>query len=336
MFAVLRDNWRYKLLALVFAVGLHAYVVGQTSASQPRMMLVSLKPHNAPPDLLIDEKSLPQITVTLDGSADDVAHVPEGSVTASVDLSHAHAGINSSLPVHISLPTSFVGTVTAEAQPSTVPLLLQPKSHRRLPIIAVPPGTVPAGYAFRAPQVSPRFATVEGSRSAVEAVRQLVIKNDDDAPVGTVDDTFPIIALDSDDSQVEGVIISPATAHVRIEMMRPPVSKTLLISPSVVGAPAFPARITDIQVNPSTLLVTGRADRLTQVGTLSTAPVDVSGATSDVVRQVSCAPPPGLSPVGSGLVTVTVRISAAPPAPAPGTPANTAPPAPAVSTAAPH
>ncbi len=336
MFAVLRDNWRYKLLALVFAVALHAYVVGQSAPGQPRMMVVPLTLRSAPPGLLLDEKTLPQITVTLDGPAEDVAHVPEGGVTASVDLSHAHVGTNSSLPVHISLPTGLAGTVTAEAQPPSVPLLLQPKAHRRLPIMAVPPGAAPAGYVFRVPQVSPRYATVEGSRSAVGAVRQIVIKADDDTPVGTVDDTFPIIALDSDDSQVEGVTITPPTAHVRIEMGRAPVSKTLLISPRIVGIPAFPSRITDVQVSPPTLLVTGRSDRLTQVGTLSTVPVDVSGATSDVVRQVSCAPPPGLSPVGPGLVTVTVRISAPPPSPAPSAPGAAALPAPAVSPAPPH
>jgi len=58
----------------------------------------------------------------------------------------------------------------------------------------------------------------------------------------------------------------------------------------------------------------------------------VAGATSDLVRQVACVPPPGMSLVGSGIVTVTVRIIQ-PPALATG---PALPPEPATSPAPPH
>lgn len=312
MLAALRENWKYKLLALVCALALHTYVVGQSAIGQTRSLIRPLTLYNAPPNLLVDEKSLPQITITLDGAADDMARLADTAVTASVDLSHAHAGQNGTFPVHITLPPGLGSSVSADPQPSVVPLNLQPKSSRRLLISATEPGTPPAGYAFRPPLVTPRRAAVEGSRAAVSSVQQLIIKVDDDT-VGTVDDSFPVVALDSDASPVDGLTITPATAHVRIEMVRVPVSRTLLVSPNVTGLPAFPARVSGIQVSPPTLTVTGRSDRLARVGTLDTAAIDVSGATGDLVRQVACVPPPGLALVGSGIVTVTVRIAAPPP-----------------------
>ncbi len=329
MLAALRENWKYKLLALVCALALHSYVVGQSAAGQTRTLIVPLTLHNAPPNLIVDEKPLPQISITLDGPADDVARLADTSVAASVELSHAHAGQNGPFPVHVTLPPELGSLVSADPQPSVVPLMLQAKSKRRLLISAAEPGTAPAGYAFRPPLVTPRRATIEGAHAAVNSVQQLIIQVDEDT-IGTVDDSFPIVALDRNDSPVEGLTITPPTAHVRIEMVRIPVSRTLLVSPTVTGAPAFPARVSDIQVSPPTLTVTGRSDRLAHVGTINTAAIDVSGATGDLVRQVACVPPSGLSLVGSGIVTVTVRIAAPPalaPAPAPAlSPEPAAPP----------
>jgi len=331
MLAALRENWKYKLLALVCALALHTYVIGQSAAGQPRTLIKPLMLHNAPPDLLIDEKSLPQISITLDGPADDVARLADTAVTASVDLSHAHAGQNGPFPVHVALPSELGSMVSADPQPSVVPLALQAKSKRRLLISAAEPGTPPAGYAFRTPLVTPRRAAIEGAHAAVNSVQQLIITVDENT-IGTVDDTFPIVALDRDGSPVEGLTITPSTAHVRIEMVRIPVSRTLLVSPNITGAPAFPARVSDIQVSPPTLTVTGRSDRLAHVGTISTAAIDVSGVTSNLVRQVACVPPPGLSLVGSGIVTVTVRIAAPPVL----TPAPALSPEPATSPAPPR
>jgi len=308
MLAALRENWKYKLLALVCALALHTYVIGQSAAGQTRTLIVPLTLRNAPSKLLIDEKSLPQISVTLAGPPEDISRLADASVTASVELNHAHVGQNGPFPVHITLPPGMESTVSADPQPSVIPLTLQEKSRRHLLISATEPGTAPAGYAFRPPLVTPRRATIEGGHAAVDSVQQLIIKADEET-VGTVDDNFPIVALDSDDSPVEGLTITPATAHVRIEMVRVPVSRTLLVSPNVTGAPAFPARVSDIQVSPPTLTVTGRSDRLARVGTISTAAIDVSGAANDLVRQVACVPPPGLSLVGSGIVTVTIRIA---------------------------
>ncbi len=331
MLAALRENWKYKLLALVCALALHSYVIGQSTTGQTRTLIVPLTLHGTPSNLIVDEKSLPQVSITLEGPSDDLARLAEAAVTATIELSHAHVGQNGPFPVHVNLPSGVSGLISADPQPSVVPLLLQARSKRHLLISATAPGTAPAGYAFRPPIVTPRRATVEGGHDTVNSVQQIIIKVDEDT-VGTIDDNFPIVALDRDDSPVEGLVITPPTAHVRIEMVRIPAARTLLVSPNIVGAPAFPTRVSDIQVNPPTLTVTGRSDKLAHVGTINTAPVDVSGVTNDLVRQVACIPPPGLTLVGSGIVTVTVRVIT-PPAPLP---APILSPEPATSSAPPR
>lgn len=312
----LRDNWLYKLLALGFAVALHFYATNLLNPPQSRVLPVAVTPHNLPSDLLWSPKTAPQVSVTLTGPADQLNRVPDSAVTASVDVAGALPGKPVLLPVRTRVATGEPG-VSVEAQPQYVSITLTAKSARRLPIVASAPAAPPAGYTFRAPVVTPRRARVEGGRDAVESVRQLVVRVDAPGAIGTIDEDGPIVALDAQNNPVPDVTITPATATVRIEMTKVPAAKTLIVSPSVTGSPPFPARITGIDVSPPTVTVSGRPEQLARSSTVSTAPIDVSGATSDVTRQVPLATPAGLTVIGAPTITVTVHISSPPAAPSP-------------------
>src|SRR5579862_1366126 len=106
MFARLRENLIYKLLALGFAIALHFYVIGQENPPQTRTILVPLTARSVAPNLIFDDKTAPQVSVTLTGPADLINRLPEADVTAIVDLSRARAGKNVALPVHVNLPLS--------------------------------------------------------------------------------------------------------------------------------------------------------------------------------------------------------------------------------------
>ena len=324
MFASLRENLLYKLLALAFALALHFYVAGQSNPASSRTLLVPLAAQNVPAGLLWDERAAPHVAVTVSGPADDLSRLTAGEVTAFVDLKGAHAGKNPGLLVQTSLApeSGAVSIAPGDVQPATLTLPLDAKSRRRLRITVTPPGTAPLGYAFRSPQITPEAATVEGSREAVGAVAQLAVKADADASAGAVDDDLPVVALDASGGQVEGVMVSPASAHVHIALARVPAAKTLLVSPMLTGTPPYPYKVTDVQVSPASVTVTGRPDVLARAATVPTAALDLSGATADVTRQVPCALPSGVSAVGPNIVTVTVRIA---PAPAPSSPAPAAP-----------
>lgn len=323
MFARLRENLAYKLLALGFAIALHFYVVGQENPAQTRTILAPLTVRGLPPNLLFDEKSLPQIAVTLSGPADLVNHLPDADVTAAVDVSKDHAGKNVPVPVRVILPPGETG-ISVEAQPEAVAVTLEAKEKRSVPITASEPGTPPAGYRFRPAKITPHSATIEGNREAVDSVRQVVVNVDGGNSVGTIDSDFPVIALDGDGAQVNGVTVTPTSAHVRIEMGKVPAAKTLIVSANLTGTLPYPYKITGIDISPQTVTVTGRPEILSQAYTVQTAPIDLSGATADVTRQVACTPPAGLAITGSGQVTVTVHIASLPvpaaPMPAPPPP----------------
>lgn len=316
MFAFLqrsiRHNFGYKLLCLFFAVVLHFYTAGLINARPPHILVLPLTVRNLPPNLILDDKSLPSVTVTLDGPPDDINRLTDTTVTAWVDLSHARSGQTPPLTVHLAgLPAD----VSAESDPRPVALLLQQRHRRQLPISADDIGIAPATFAFTPPIITPREAVITGTHDAVNSVVRLVAQADPDQTVGAVDDDFPIVALDATGSPVGDVTVTPPTAHVRMEMARAMSRKTLIVSANVKGMLPVPFRFGNIEVSPATVVAEGRSEQLAPVGTLTTQPIDVSGATADVVRRVEPLVPPGLTLSPRGPITVTVHVIAPPASP---------------------
>ncbi len=317
-----RHNFGYKLLCLFFALALHFYTAGLISARPPHILILPLTVRNLPPNLILDDKALPSVTLTLDGPPDDISRLTDTTVTAWVDLSHARAGQTPPLTVHLAgLPAN----VSAERDPRPVALLLQPRRRRQLPISAADIGIAPAAYAFTPPVTTPREAVITGTREAVNSVVRLVAQADPDQTAGAVDDDFTIVALDATGSPVGDVTVTPPTAHVRMELARALSRKTLIVSANVKGMLPAPYRFGNIEVAPATVVAEGRPEQLAPIGTLTTQPIDVSGATADVARRVQPLVPPGVTLSPRGPITVTVHVIA-PPAP---------PTAPAISPAAP-
>ena len=325
MLPALRHNFGYKLLALFFAVVLHFYVAGLGNARPPHILILPLTVRNLPSNLLLGTTDLPSVTLTLDGSPEEIARLSDATVTAWVDLSHAQPGTTPPLPVHVAgLPPS----VSVENDPPPAALQLEPRLRRQLPIEADGIGIAPAGYSFRPAVVTPREAMVTGTRTAVGSVARLAAQADPDQTSGAVDEDFTLVALDASGSPVGNVTVTPPTVHVRLDLDRALSRKTLVVSADVVGTLAAPYRFGNIEVSPATVTAEGRPSQLAAVETLTTRPVDVSGAAKDIVERVQPIVPAGLTLSPSGSITVTVHViapSAAPAVPPAATPPLLAP-----------
>ena len=324
MIAALRHNFGYKLLAVVFACFLHFYAAGLIKAHPPHVLILPLAVHNLPPTLILEEKNIPSVTLTLDGPPDEIAHLTDATVTASIDLSHARAGQTPPLPVHIN---GMPADVSVETEPGPISLMLLPRRRRQLPVSAEDIGVTPSHFAFALPTISPHEAVITGTQEAVSSVVRLVAQADPDQAAGAVDDDFTIVALDGSGSPVGDVTVTPPTTHIRMGLVRALARKTLVISPNLVGSPPAPFRFGSITVAPTTVTAEGRPEDLALVGTLTTAPIDLSAATANITRHVEPVVPSGITLSPRGPITVSIQILA-PPSALPATPAAPAVPHP--------
>jgi YbbR domain-containing protein len=320
MSALLRENLPYKIAALIFAVLLHFYVVGQQAPA--RMLTVPLAIRNVPSNLILSGDVPSQVQLTLSGPADEVDSMTATDVVASLDLSHSHAGQSLSEHVLVKCPAD----VQADPSPEMVTLALLPRESRRLAVTAADPGAALPGYRFEAPVVSPHYVLVSGSQDAVDAVHQLVVKTDAPTNLGSVDGNFDIVALDSRGSRIPDVTITPPQAHVVIHMVAAPAVKEVPVVPDITGSLPPTVQVTGTDVQPRIALISGTASRLAEITSVGTAPVDISNAVTDVTRTVNCIVPPGVVLKGTSAASVTVHIG-------PPSSANPPPPNPAASAA---
>jgi len=309
MFSRLRDNFGYKLLALFFAIGLHYYAASLDTHTEPKSINVQLSALNVPQGTIFDPNTAPNILVTVAGPSDIVDRISGANVTAYADLSSCKVGTNPNVRVEVRCPEVQNGNATIEeVSPSSVPVILTPMVRRSLALSAAEPGAAPAGYAYRTPIITPQTADVLGDKTSVGSVSQLAVKTEVSSSSSTIDGDYQIVPLDSSGEEVNTVTVVPPMAHVKIGIVKAPAMKVLVVSPTIINSPPFPYKISSIQVKPESVVVSGRPERLNQVGTISTAAIDVSGAVSDIQKQVVPIAPSGTMLSDSSPITVTVHI----------------------------
>ncbi|MGO8672894.1 MAG: YbbR-like domain-containing protein [Capsulimonadaceae bacterium] len=329
MFARLRENLGLKILATALSIVLRLFVAAQQNPIQTRQVTLTVSPRYLPEYLLLASKSL-TTTVSLSGTVEDLNRAQE-SISASVDLHSAHPGVNPGVPISVDLASTHGVTITT-VQPRTISVQVVARVHARMPIVVATAGTSAIGYAPQRPSVVPSMATVIGAADRVAEVARLVVRPDVTGATDTVDDDFPISALDAQGAEVSDVHVSPDTAHVKIGIVPTAQTKEVFIVPEVAGYPAAGYLIGAVTVSPRMAVLSGRMEALSTIGSIGTDPIAVDGATADITRNVRCLPPAGTS-LDSG-TTATVHIAVRPviqpqpPAPTPGpgpTPPATAP-----------
>ena len=106
--------------------------------------------------------------------------------------------------------------------------------------------------------------------------------------------------------------LDPRTADVKVEIDQRVFSRALAVSPELVGTPREGHNVIGVSADPIVVTVFGPEGYIDQATTIPTQPIDVSGATEDIVRTVSLDLPPDVTVKGSVNVTVTVNIRPVP------------------------
>ncbi len=83
-------------------------------------------------------------------------------------------------------------------------------------------------------------------------------------------------------------------------------AKTVIVDPNIVGEPANGYSVLGHRVTPQIIAVSGDPKLLEQVQSVTTEPVDISGAAHNVVREVAVVPPASLRAFGRVRVIVEI------------------------------
>lgn len=314
MLARFLNNWPYKLAAVLIAIALHRYVNGLMNPDIPRILPgVPLVATNIPSGTVVT--SMPQnVTIELSGPANVLNNLRDDDrrISATVNLSGSHTGTNPDRSVSVALSPDISDQVTVDSiSPPTVQVAIDQLQQIQMPVRVSFARLAPAGYIYQQPVVAPSLAMVSGAESQLKMVRELVayadVGNESRVP-STVEGMFDVIALDEHGAEVPDVTVNPTMVHVTIPIARASAAKALVVSPVIVGAPAYPWEVSAVDVQPTMVMVTGPAPDLATTSVATTAPIDIAGATGTVRRQVDLRLAPGLQLPHPATVIVTVRV----------------------------
>ncbi len=169
-------------------------------------------------------------------------------------------------------------------------------------------GAPPPGFEAGIPMPDADAVLVTGTEDGVMLVTQAVAKVD---LSGRTEDTTQAVPLEPRDSRgfpVEGVSLEPSVIKVSVDIEQTDFSRAFVVSPTVVGAPQAGYDIVSLSSDPQVVTVFGPQSFIGEAATIRTQPIDVTGATSDIVRTVSLDLPPDVRVSGGTSVTVTIQI----------------------------
>jgi YbbR domain-containing protein len=228
---------------------------------------------------------------------------------ATADLTGLGPGVHE-VPVQVELDKTPSRILQITPELATVEL--ERYVERSVPVRIQIEGEPALGYLRRTATVIPREVIVSGPQSyvdrAVEA-RTVISVQDANADIAR---EFPLEVQDDEGQPVPFVELVPQAVNVRIPIELSGYYRPLAVRVVLEGQIAPDYRIVDISVDPSTVTLFGPPDVIASIpGYIETEPIDVEGASADIIERPRLNLPPNVSVViGQQPVEVNVAIEA--------------------------
>jgi len=301
------------VFAVALAVLLYFVALSETNLAQQTKtnFFVPVQVVNVPPGLVVSTPPQSvQLWVTATNSVFN--RLRSESFTAQVDASGAIAGDND-LPINVTSSDPEVLNVVPD-QPK-VTLHLEEVANRVLPVRANLQGQVASGYQLGTPTVDPPTLTVTAATSVVSRATEAVIDVNIDHVTVPVNGAFTPRIVDSRgiDLKDPNLHVSPLSVNVQVPIVQQTLYKEVGIRPVAQGQPAPGYALQPLEVNPPTTTLVGDPASLEAASFVDTAPVDITGISTTIVRSVALSPPQRtLLLQDAQTVTVTVRVTTLP------------------------
>ena len=307
----IRNNMGLVALSLVLGFALWIFVTDTQNPTRSGVLPFDLPVEavNVPGDLALAGSPV-NVRVRVEVADDAWNTLSAADFRATTDLDDLQAGTYD-LAVRVEPLTGRGGLTVLQAIPDTVEVELKSLFSKSVAVSVNLEGSAPPGYETSVPQVDAESVLVTGTQDRVTLVNQAVATLD---LTGRTEETAQALRLEARDSRgflVEGVSLEPAFVNVSVEIAQTEFSRPLVVSPVVTGSPGAGYDVVSVSVEPPVATAFGPPSFVSEAATLRTQPIDITGATKDIVRTVALDLPVDVSVSGGTSVTVTVRIQPA-------------------------
>ena len=298
------------VFAVALAVLLYFVALSETNpaASADLGTPVPVQPVNVPSGLVITTPP-PPVRLRVTAPQNVFSRLRADSFTAQVDVSGARAGDND-LPITVNTTDPEVRAV--QPVPATVRLHLEEVREQVLPVRVNSTGQVPPGYQVGTPAVDPSRITVAGPASYVSRATEAVVDVSVDRLTVSINGVYTPRIVDDRGNDLKDLNLraTPPAVNVQVPITQQTQYKEVGVRPVIQGQPAPGYALQPFDVNPPAATLVGDPTGLEAASFIDTAPIDITGISSTVVRSIALQPPPRTLLLQDGqTVTVTIRVT---------------------------
>ena len=301
-----REALNRLLISIAIAIGLWGWVtLSRDPETTRRFQDVPVGVANLAADLIVVGDVAP-VEARFTGTRSNTDGLGPADAEAAIDLSKVDGPGSYTVDVKVTEPPDIW---SARAAPGRMTVQIERRLSVVFPLNPIVSGALNLNQQIGAITPSASEVVVSGPESSVAQVRAVNLPVDTAGRTSNFVGVFTPIAIDSGGQQIAGVELNPVSISAEVQITAR--GKELAVVTQTVGSPASGFEIIDRAINPITALVDGPTETLDSLITVSTLPVDVSGARADVTRRVRLADlPPGVSIVepSSGYVDVVIQI----------------------------
>ncbi|MDB5078239.1 MAG: hypothetical protein JWP00_163 [Chloroflexi bacterium] len=265
-----------------------------------------------PPELEVVPSETPvnSVRAILSGPAETVTTVTFSQIKPYLDLSQCRTP--GTCYVKVQLKQALPQYVTAKLEPETIPVVLESRTTKTLPIEIVKQGEVNPDYTLEGDLApSPTQVTITGRQSLVDRVAKAQVPVNLFGRVGSLRLTQAVSLVDSRNQAIQdnSLTISPPTINVTGNIIYKLTTRTVPIRVVTSGEPAPGYIAGNAQATPLlATVVSGNQEALNKLEFVSTEPIFIGGVSSEVSTTVRLQPILDITFTGSDSVRVSIGI----------------------------
>ncbi|KKM11705.1 hypothetical protein SY88_07220 [Clostridiales bacterium PH28_bin88] len=304
-----RANLGYRILSILLALGLWMYVVEDQNPIVEQVLSVPLETRALPGGLVISDRPA-TVKVRLEGRQGQVQDLSSRDVRAFVELNDARTGENV-VPVQATVPK---GVDIVSISPERVTVSVDKVTEKQVPVTVTVDGKPASGYRLLDPVLKPSQVIVTGPHKSLDQIDRAFVEVTVEGVKENYLEKLPLrVGSGKEDNKaLEWVNVKPDTVEVFIPVVQELPVKQVPVQVDVQGTPADGYRVAGVTFEPRTVKVSGPQEVLDTLESLTTKPVDVNGATADVVGETELVLPAGVNAGTLPPVKVVIQITANP------------------------
>ncbi len=250
------------------------------------------------------------VRVTLSGPAESVITVISSQIKPFLDLSQCRAP--GTCYVKVQLKQGLPQYVNWKLEPDIIPVNMEIRATKTLPVEVIKSGEVSPDYTLEGDLVpNPTQVTITGRQSLVDRVAKAQVTVPLTGRVGNLRESRPVTLADSRNQAIldTSLTISPTNISVAGNIIYKLAPRTVPIRVVTTGEPAPGYIAGNAQATPLlATVVSGNQDALSKLEFVSTQPINISGASSEVSTSVHLQEILGITFFGSESVQVSIGI----------------------------